>query len=144
MRERQALGTRRDRVQARGKVGGQALKEPGLVQWNSVTNSTQLASFSGKTATRVAVGEDQRHRGSSSAETRAPNGASQVLTSQERKRPSRPYPGAGPKQASRGRHPYLKGVALHQRDVLLVYQGVLGLQINHISKVTFGVAVRYR
>ena len=27
-------------------------------------------------------------------------------------------------------HPYLKRVALHQRDVLLVYQCVLGLEIN--------------
>lgn len=30
-------------------------------------------------------------------------------------------------------HPYLKGVALHQRDILLIYQSVLGLEINHVS-----------
>lgn len=28
------------------------------------------------------------------------------------------------------RRPYLEGVALHQRDVLLIYQCVLGLEIN--------------
>lgn len=33
-----------------------------------------------------------------------------------------------------GGYPYLKGVALHQRDVLLVYQCVLGLEINHIPR----------
>jgi hypothetical protein len=40
-------------------------------------------------------------------------------------------------------HPYLKGVALHQGDVLLIYQCIFGLKINHIlQSVKSGILTR--
>lgn len=69
-----------------------------------------------------------------------PVSSCEVLPShlREEYHPSRPCRALTESRPAEGRRPYLKGVALHQRDVLLIYQRVLGLESNHISKHYLG------
>ena len=52
------------------------------------------------------------------------------LTSHGRKPTPRDPPGTTVGRPAKEQNPYLKRVALHQRDILLIYQCILGLEIN--------------
>lgn len=120
-------GWRGHGANTRGEVGWHQKGSCPIEQ--SATNMTQCGLFSRKS--------QQPSRGGAGPALQRPRGSTgfmgqltgMVLPSQHRK--ENPSLATLPRQ--RDGHPYLKGVALHQRDVLLIYQCVLGLEIN-VSK----------
>lgn len=131
-------GARKKRGRSTGLREGRG---PGQGAWGTASKGTRARPVefshgwgttglsSGRGAITVATG---RRRATEVA--RRPSSAGRSGPSCGQEAPPLPRPHKGWR---RGR-PHLEGVALHQRDVLLVYQRVLGLQINHISHVTCG------